>query len=105
MSFVFASCNKQKSYIYVLRIDFSIVFLSFSGKELQTLNFPAKKTTCCCFGGKNLDELYVTCAKFGLSDDEFRNNQPLAGSVFRVTGLGVKGYPPFDYEGDITAKL
>lgn len=62
-----------------------------TGKQLQTVNFPAKRITSCCFGGPNYDELYVTCAKTGLSEEEFLTKQPLAGSVFKVTGLGVRG--------------
>ncbi|KAL3868868.1 hypothetical protein ACJMK2_041625 [Sinanodonta woodiana] len=70
-----------------------------TGKELRSVQFPAKKTTSCCFGGKNFDELYVTCAKTGLTELEFQTHQPLAGSVFKVTGLGVKGKPMYVYEG------
>lgn len=69
-----------------------------TGKELQQVKIPAKRTTSCCFGGDNLDELYVTCGKFGMTEEEFKNEQPLAGSVFKVTGLGVKGKPMFCYE-------
>ena len=60
---------------------------------MQTINFPATRTTSCCFGGPNYDEMFVTCGKFGMSEEEFKNEQPLAGSVFKVTGLGVKGKP------------
>ena len=37
-----------------------------------------------------MDELYVTSGKFGASEEEIQR-EPLAGSVFKVTGLGVKG--------------
>lgn len=69
-----------------------------TGKALSTIDFPAKRTTSCCFGGKTFDELYVTCGRFGMTDEE-KVNTPLAGSVFRVTGLGVKGTPAAIYEG------
>jgi len=69
-----------------------------TGKELQHVSFPAKRITSCCFGGENLDELYVTCGKFGLTDEEFKKEQPLAGSIFKVTGLGIKGRPMHCYE-------
>ena len=49
------------------------------------------------WGGRNLDELYVTSARL-FSDEEFRN-QPLAGSLFKVTGLGARGTPAYVYEG------
>ncbi|XP_063968494.1 regucalcin-like [Lytechinus pictus] len=61
-----------------------------TGEKLQTIRFPTTNITSCCWGGRNLDELYVTSAKHFLTDEQKRT-QPLAGSVFRVTGLGVKG--------------
>jgi len=35
------------------------------------------------FGGENLDELYITTAWYDLSDRQ-RQEQPLAGDLFRV---------------------
>lgn len=67
-----------------------------NGKVLQTVDFPAKRITSCCFGGPNLDELYVTSSQFSMNDDE---PQEFGGSVFRVTGLGVKGLPANVFKG------
>jgi sugar lactone lactonase YvrE len=65
------------------------------------VNIPsAARITSCCFGGKNLDELYVTCSAHGVSEEEFKKF-PLSGSLFRVTGLGVKGFKAHTYEGEI----
>uniref|UniRef100_A0A0B6ZJX7 Regucalcin n=1 Tax=Arion vulgaris TaxID=1028688 RepID=A0A0B6ZJX7_9EUPU len=69
-----------------------------TGKTLQTLEFPATNITSVCFGGKNLDELYVTSSQWRLPD-ESKDVQPLAGSIFRVTGLGVKGRAPNNFKG------
>ncbi|CRK88362.1 CLUMA_CG002139, isoform A [Clunio marinus] len=56
--------------------------------ELE-INFPAEQITSAAFGGPNLDILYVTT-----SGKEFKSKQPPpAGRLFRVTGLGVKGFP------------
>ncbi|XP_022089750.1 regucalcin-like [Acanthaster planci] len=68
-----------------------------TGEKLQTIMFPATNITSCCFGGPNLDELYVTCSRMGISDEVVRNEQPLAGSLFKVTGLGVKGFASMDF--------
>ncbi|XP_038057263.1 regucalcin-like [Patiria miniata] len=68
-----------------------------TGKKLQTIMFPTTNITSCCFGGPNLDELYVTCTRVGLSDEVVKKEQPLAGSVFRVTGLGVRGFAGADF--------
>lgn len=62
----------------------------FSGEKMQTIRFPTTNITSCCWGGPNFDELYVTSAKHFLTEEQKRT-QPLAGSIFRVTGLGVKG--------------
>jgi gluconolactonase len=70
-----------------------------TGTQIQTINFPVKKTTSCCFGGPNFSELYVTTCRLGLTDEEFHANQPLAGSVFKVTGLGVHGFAAPTYNG------
>ncbi|XP_050402142.1 regucalcin [Patella vulgata] len=70
-----------------------------TAKILQVVKIDAVKTTSCCFGGKNLDELYVTSAKAGYTEEEFRTKDPLAGSIFKVSGLGVKGYPAYPFRG------
>ncbi|XP_012939570.1 regucalcin [Aplysia californica] len=67
-----------------------------TGKTLQEVKLPATNITSVCFGGKNLDELYVTCSRHNIKDEA---SQPLAGSVFRVTELGVKGRAPNNFKG------
>lgn len=65
--------------------------LTSLGQQLQAVNIPALRITSCCFGGKNVDEFYVTCSAHEVSEEEFQK-YPLTGSVFRVKGLGVKGF-------------
>ncbi|WAR23980.1 RGN-like protein [Mya arenaria] len=67
-------------------------------KELSRVPIPAARCTSCCFGGKNFDELFITCSAFGVTDEE-KEKTPLAGSVFRATGLGARGKPAPVYEG------
>ncbi|XP_036126527.1 regucalcin isoform X2 [Molossus molossus] len=69
-----------------------------TGKRLQTVKLPVDKTTSCCFGGKDYSEMYVTCAREGM-DPESLLQQPEAGGIFKITGLGVKGIPPYPYVG------
>lgn len=75
----------------VLRID------PASGALLSALEIPAKQVTSVAFGGADLDELYVTTACVFLPDDPLaaddRAKYPDSGAVFRVTGLGVRGFP------------
>ncbi|XP_076103705.1 regucalcin-like [Mytilus galloprovincialis] len=65
-----------------------------TGKQIRTVEMPAKRITSCCFGGTKNDELYVTCCV-----EEDAEKFPLTGSVFKVTGLGVKGFPCYKYRG------
>lgn len=53
------------------------------GSLLQEIKVPAEQTTSCAFGGENLDELYITSAATGLSEQQFEE-QPMAGSLLRV---------------------
>ncbi|XP_076319144.1 regucalcin-like isoform X2 [Tachypleus tridentatus] len=63
------------------------------GNLLQKIEFPVSNITSCCFGGPNYDELYVTSALLGLTGEQ-RKHQQLAGAVFKVADLGVKGFAP-----------
>ncbi|XP_061482974.1 regucalcin [Rhineura floridana] len=76
----------------VIRID------PETGKRIQTVKLPVDKTTSCSFGGKDYSELYVTSACQAM-DEASLSRQPKAGSVFKITGLGVKGIPPYSYAG------
>ncbi|XP_077991761.1 regucalcin-like [Glandiceps talaboti] len=65
---------------------------------MQTLEMPVSCPTSCCFGGANYDELYITSASQYYTEEQLAK-EPLAGSVFKVTGLGVKGLPPNTFSG------
>ncbi|MBE7213454.1 MAG: SMP-30/gluconolactonase/LRE family protein, partial [Gluconacetobacter diazotrophicus] len=52
---------------------------------------PVSQPTMCCFGGSDLDELFVTSATDKL-DAAQRAHEPLAGSLFRFRP-GVRGRP------------
>jgi sugar lactone lactonase YvrE len=68
-----------------------------TGEMLQKIDLPTAHVTSCCFGGPNLDELYITTASYGLSD-EARTTQPAAGGIFRARP-GVRGLPADSYAG------
>ena len=57
-----------------------------TGQELQKWEFPAVHVTCCCFGGENLDKLYVNTSSIDAPEESY----PLAGSIF-VIEPGVTG--------------
>jgi sugar lactone lactonase YvrE len=68
-----------------------------TGNLLQEVKLPFERVTSCAFGGKNLDELYVTSAVVGL-DDAALVDQPQAGSLVKIDP-GVQGVPAFSYAG------
>jgi sugar lactone lactonase YvrE len=49
------------------------------------------------FGGKNMDELYVTTISDGLSAED-KLKQPMAGDLFMIK-TDVKGLPEPDFAG------
>jgi sugar lactone lactonase YvrE len=52
---------------------------------------PCSRPTSCCFGGPDLNRLFITTARHGLSEDELIR-QPLAGSLF-VCDPKTTGFP------------
>jgi sugar lactone lactonase YvrE len=62
------------------------------GKLMRRVNLPVTNPTMCAFGGPDLDILYVTTACRFLDEAALRD-QPLAGRVFAIDGLGACGVP------------
>ena len=61
-----------------------------SGQKITSIDLPVSKPTSCTFGGENLDRLFITTARVELDDDQLIK-EPLAGSIFVLDALGVKG--------------
>ena len=74
-----------------------VVHRYLDGQLAQVIRLPVSQATSCAFGGADLDELYVTSAREGLSREQ-REAQPLAGAVFRVRP-GVRGVPAAVFVG------
>ncbi|KAF4517485.1 hypothetical protein B566_EDAN004524 [Ephemera danica] len=55
--------------------------------------------TSVAWGGADLTDLYVTSSRRDLSVEE-NQQQPLAGTVFKVSGLGAQGFPAVDVSLD-----
>lgn len=62
------------------------------GRLMRHIGLPVANPTMCTFGGAELDILYVTSASRFL-DEEQKREQPLAGSLFAIGGLGARGLP------------
>jgi sugar lactone lactonase YvrE len=67
------------------------------GRVDRKVEIPAQKTTSCTFGGPDLDLLYVTSMKD--PDHPEDPDDPQAGSIYIVTGLGVRGLPEPRFAG------
>lgn len=61
-----------------------------TGSVIRFVKLPVKDVTSVAFGGPLLDILYVTTSSRGLTSQE-EAEQPYAGYVFAVHGLGVRG--------------
>lgn len=100
--FVYGHYYVERKYRERQNLDNALQFIS-TGDPMQSVEFPASRITSCCFGGKGLDELYVTSSAYEAPEEEMKE-LPLSGSLFRVKGLGVKGFPANVYEGSVTVQ-
>lgn len=69
------------------------------GSLLARVEVPARRPSCCAFGGPDRNTLYVTSARVGLSETEL-SRQPHAGCLFAVE-LDVTGPPALPYRGPL----
>lgn len=60
-----------------------------AGKIERQIRFPVENVISFAFGGKNLDELFITTGSWGF-EEEKRKQQPLAGDLFHIK-MDVKG--------------
>jgi sugar lactone lactonase YvrE/DNA-binding IclR family transcriptional regulator len=75
-----------------------IARFSPEGQLLQRLRVPVPRPTSCCFGGDNLDTLYVTSASLRLSEAQLAT-APLSGSLFTIQLPDVRGLPEVAFAG------
>ena len=65
-----------------------------TGEFVEKVEIPALNVTSCCFGGENMDELYVTTGALNTDMEQY----PYAGGVFKFKP-GVTGAPSYRYKG------
>ena len=68
------------------------------GLLLTQIRLPVARVTSCVFGGNGLNDLFITSAKTGLSEQQLAE-QPLAGSTFILKNAGTTGLVPFEFAG------
>lgn len=61
------------------------------GERSVRVDLPVSNVTCCCFGGPNLDRLYISTAREGLDRDRLEA-EPTAGGIFSCD-VGRVGLP------------
>ena len=67
-----------------------------TGEAIERYDIPAPLVTSLIFGGKDLNELYITTATVDLTDQQAKE-YPLSGSIFRLK-THTKGIPTFWYK-------
>ena len=68
-----------------------------SGNVEHVVYLPVQRPTSCTFGGRDLDQLFITSAWTGLNDTD-RKEQPLAGDLFLLQA-DVKGQKENEFLG------
>ena len=63
----------------------------------RVIEVPVDRVTSCTFGGRNLDTLYITTARWDMSEEEL-SKTTFAGSLF-AANPGVKGLPDKRFRG------
>lgn len=62
-----------------------------TGREMERIRLPVQRPTNCTFGGADLDQLYITSASMGLSEQEIDRGVQ-AGDLFWIQ-TSIKGSP------------
>ena len=71
-----------------------------TGKLLEQIPVPALQTSSCVFGGKDMNELYITSARKSMSETDLKK-YPLSGGLFKVI-TNVVGMNTFEFNEQVT---
>lgn len=70
------------------------------GRVDRVVGLPVSKPTCCAFGGDDLSTLFITSARYGMTEEQLRA-EPEAGSLFSLSP-GVRGLEDCEFRGTLT---
>lgn len=87
-----ATVDAEGNYWGALFQGAAVGCFSPKGALIAKIGLPVSCPTMCSFGGANMDTLYVTSALFLMSEAE-KAQEPQAGGLFAITGLGARGIP------------
>jgi sugar lactone lactonase YvrE/DNA-binding IclR family transcriptional regulator len=68
------------------------------GQLMQRVRVPVPRPTSCCFGGDNLDTLFITSASLRLDEAQLAS-APLSGSLFALSLPDARGLPEATFAG------
>jgi len=85
------SCLDDEGFIWNCRVARGgcIVRLDPKGRVDRVVDLPVSQPTSCTFGGHDLSTLFVTSARFSMTDEEVRGN-PLEGALLAIN-MGKRG--------------
>jgi len=66
------------------------------GRLLRTIDLPVPYPTCPAFGGPSLETLFITSIRD--SGHRLKSDDPAAGALVELRGLGVRGLPETPYK-------
>jgi sugar lactone lactonase YvrE len=93
-----ATVDRDGNYWLTIPFKSKVRAYDPKGKLMRTIELPADLPTCCEFGGKDLDTLYVTTATLR-RDARVLAGQDRPGGLFAIRGLGAKGLPLVPFKG------
>jgi sugar lactone lactonase YvrE len=92
------ACVDAEGYIWnAIFAGGRVVRYAPDGTTVRTIKMPVTHPTCVCFGGADLDTLYITTARKFLAAEQLAA-EPWAGSLL-ATEPGVKGLPEQMFAG------
>ncbi|WP_226669833.1 SMP-30/gluconolactonase/LRE family protein [Metabacillus litoralis] len=68
------------------------------GKQIDFINVPAANVTSCSFGGEKLNDLYITTARIGTSEEDLEK-YPHAGGLFKLK-TNINGGATYQFNGE-----
>lgn len=94
------SCMDSEGFVWNCRVGGGacLVRMDPDGGIDRIVELPCSWPTSCCFGGENLDILYVTSARFTMEDAHLAAN-PQEGAIFAID-VGVTGVLPYRFNID-----
>jgi sugar lactone lactonase YvrE len=84
-----------------------VLRISPQGRIVKQIKVPAWRVSCPCFGGRNMDELFLTSIELDSGDEDHKREYGQDGNVLRIRIPGVDGLPKnrFGQAGGLNLEL